>query len=197
MNKEFWNERYGNAAFAYGKTANDFLQTQEFKTGSKILCLAEGEGRNGVFLAKQGHKVTCIDYSESGIKKMQELAVENEVELTTICADLNDVQLEPNAWDSIIIIFGHFPSNLRKHVHSQVFNSLKPNGKLILEAYHKDQVQYKTGGPMTTDLLYSEEEMNADFNAFANLKIQKEMREVHEGEFHFGKAAVIQVIGIK
>jgi SAM-dependent methyltransferase len=197
MNKEFWNERYLEDDFAYGKAANDFLQTQEFSPGSKILCLAEGEGRNGVFLAKQGHEVTCIDYSESGIKKMQQLANENKVEIETICADLAVVKLESNAWDGIVLIFAHFPEELRKQINEQIYSALKPGGKLVLEAYHKDQINFKTGGPMTDKLLYSEDELKSDFKAFTSLKIEKKEREVLEGQYHFGNAAVVQVIAMK
>jgi 2-polyprenyl-3-methyl-5-hydroxy-6-metoxy-1,4-benzoquinol methylase len=93
MNKEFWNERYGKEDFAYGRNPNDFLKNQNFNSGTKILCLAEGEGRNGVFLASQGFDVTCVDFSESGIKKINELAKANNVKIETICKDLNDFEL--------------------------------------------------------------------------------------------------------
>jgi hypothetical protein len=182
MNKDFWNERYLEKSFAYGKMANDFLQTQDFSKGSKILCLAEGEGRNGVYLAKMGCEVTCIDYSESGIEKMKLLA---------------EVELEPNAWDGIVLIFGHFPKELRKYVHGQIYSALKPGGKLVLEAYHKNQLNFKTGGPMTDKLLYSETELKSDFNEFSSIQIEMKEREVLEGQYHFGKAAVIQVVGMK
>jgi hypothetical protein len=85
MKAEFWNERYKEAVFAYGLDANDFLQEQSFPAGSKILCLAEGEGRNGVFLAEQGHDVTCVDYSEEGIRKMSQLAEMKGVVIHPIC----------------------------------------------------------------------------------------------------------------
>jgi 2-polyprenyl-3-methyl-5-hydroxy-6-metoxy-1,4-benzoquinol methylase len=197
MDKDFWNQRYQEENFAYGKAANDFLQTNEFKTGSKILCLAEGEGRNGVYLAKMGHQITCIDYSEVGIQKMQRLAEENNVQLETICADLAEVILEPNTWDGIVLIFGHFPKELRKYVHKQVYSALKPGGKLVMEAYHKNQLNFKTGGPMSDKLLYSEEELISDFDAFNIIQIEMVERDVKEGQYHFGKASVIQVIGMK
>ena len=114
MNKEFWNERYGNEDFAYGINPNDFLKNQNFNSGTKILCLAEGEGRNGVFLATNGFDVTCVDYSESGIKNMNKLAKANNVKIETICKDLNDFELGENKWDIIVIIFRHFPEELRK-----------------------------------------------------------------------------------
>lgn len=197
MTKDFWNERYGKEDFAYGKSANEFLKSNPFPAGSMILCLAEGEGRNGVFLAKQGHSVTCIDYSESGIRKMQALAAENNVVLQTVCADLNDVELEPEAWDGIVVIFGHFPSDLRQRVHRQFYPALKKGGKFVLEAYRKEQLSYKTGGPMTSDLLYSAEELTNDFSDFTELDVIETVREVREGAFHFGEAAVIQVVGMK
>lgn len=197
MDKDFWNQRYQEENFAYGKAANDFLQSNEFKTGSKILCLAEGEGRNGVYLAKMGHQITCIDYSESGIQKMQRLAEENNVQLETICADLAEVILEPNTWDGIVLIFGHFPEELRKYVHKQVYSALKPGGKLVMEAYHKNQLNFKTGGPMSDKLLYSEEELRSDFDAFTSIQIEMVERDVNEGQYHFGKSSVIQVIGMK
>lgn len=197
MDKDFWNQRYQEENFAYGKAANDFLQSNEFKTGSKILCLAEGEGRNGVYLAKMGHQITCIDYSESGIQKMQRLAEENNVQLETICADLAEVILEPNTWDGIVLIFGHFPEELRKYVHKQVYSALKPGGKLVMEAYHKKQLNFKTGGPMSDKLLYSEEELRSDFDAFTSIQIEMVERDVNEGQYHFGKSSVIQVIGLK
>lgn len=197
MQVEFWNERYKEQVFAYGMEANDFLQEQTFPLGSKILCLAEGEGRNGVYLAEQGHDVTCVDYSEEGVRKMAQLAEIKGVQIHPICADLNEFEFKENTWDAIVIIFGHFPEDLRKKVHGQLFKALKDGGKLVMESYHKDQVNYKTGGPMTTTLLYSEEELRSDLSTFHSLKINQTIREVHEGEFHFGNAAVIQVLGEK
>ena len=197
MQAEFWNERYKEEVFAYGMEANDFLQEQHFFSGSKILCLAEGEGRNGVYLAEKGHQVTCVDYSEEGVRKMTQLAEMKGVQMETICADLNDYPLGVNAWDAIVLIFGHFPAELRQKVHQQIFKALKPNGKLVLEAYHKNQLLFKTGGPMSETMLYSEEELHSDFHEFDHLKISPLEREVHEGEFHVGKAAVIQVLAQK
>jgi ubiquinone/menaquinone biosynthesis C-methylase UbiE len=197
MQAEFWNERYKEKVFAYGLQANDFLQEQSFPEGSKILCLAEGEGRNGVFLAEQGHDVTCVDYSEEGIKKMNQLAEMKGVQIHTVCADLNEFEFKENTWDGIVIIFGHLPTALREKVHGQFYKALKPGGKLVLEAYHKTQLNYKTGGPMTETMLYSDEELRADFHEFKHLQINQLEREVHEGEFHFGNAAVIQVIAEK
>jgi SAM-dependent methyltransferase len=197
MNKEFWNERYSANEFVYGIEPNDFLKSQSFSIGSNILCLAEGEGRNGVYLARQGHAVKCIDFSEEAIKKTQLLAKRNNVNIQTECLDLNELELEPNSLDGIVIIFGHFPMDLRKKVHQQLYSALKPKGKLIIEAYSKEQIHRNTGGPRSLDLLYSYEELASDFLEFLTFEISEIEREVNEGSFHQGQANVIRFVGIK
>jgi len=197
MQEAFWNNRYGAKDYAYGKTANDFLKKQKFVPGSQVLCLAEGEGRNAVYLAEQGHQVTMIDYSPEGIKKAKQLAKEKGVEINALCLDLSSYQIESNAWDAIVIIFGHFPPEIREHLHAQIFKALKPGGQLVLEAYSKEQLQYKTGGPENLNMLYSETELKSDFKDFSSLTINMLTRDVIEGHYHKGKASVIQVKGFK
>ena len=197
MDKSFWNNRYVESEFAYGKEPNDFLKAQSEHFGKKVLCLAEGEGRNAVYLAMKGADVTCIDYAEEGLKKAIRLATEKGVQLATITADLRGVELEKDKWDTIVIIFGHFPPELRIRIHSQIYGALRTGGRLILEAYHKDQINFKTGGPMQLEMLYSKEELEKDFMEFNKLECYEVIREVNEGAFHHGKAAVIQVIGYK
>lgn len=197
MQQEFWNERYGEEAYAYGTEPNDFLKEQHFEAGTNVLCLAEGEGRNAVWVAKQGCEVTCVDYSEEGIRKATLLAAANNVSVKGICADLNVFSPETNHFDYVVIIFGHFNPELRKKVLSLSFDALKPGGKLIMEVYHKEQINFKTGGPQNTDFLYDETETAQELEAFSKLDMMKLVREVHEGEFHAGKAAVLQVIAEK
>ena len=197
MNNEFWNTHYGTSEYAYGTEPNDFLKEQTFKKNGKILCLAEGEGRNSVFLAKQGYEVTGVDFSQAGIEKINRLAQENGVEVTTICADLADFDCGENNWDGIVLIFAHLPEAVREKVHHQLYKALKPGGKLVLEAYRKEQLEHQTGGPKTLDLLYSKELLETDLNAFHQLFIEEKTRDVHEGKYHFGTAAVVQVVGVK
>lgn len=197
MNNEFWNTHYGENEYAYGTEPNDFLKEQRFPSNGKILCLAEGEGRNSIYLAKQGYDVTGVDFSVAGIEKINRLAAENKVHVHTICADLANYQLEENAWDGIVLIFAHLPESVRKAVHSQVYKALKPGGKLVLEAYRLEQLEYQTGGPKSLDLLYSKELLTTDFNMFHQLFVEEKIRDVHEGKYHFGTAAVVQVVGVK
>ncbi len=155
MDVNFWNNRYNEAEFAYGTEPNDLLKSniQVFKPNSKILCLAEGEGRNAVFLAEHNHDVTAVDYSQEGLNKLQKLSSDKNLYIETICIDLNHYKIEENKWDAIICIFGHFPEPLRQTVFKQVYKGLNIGGVFLMEAYHKDQLNYKTGGPQVTELL--------------------------------------------
>lgn len=197
MDKKFWDERYAMNEFVYGIEPNDFLKENAHLIKGRVLCLAEGEGRNGVYLSKLGNTVHCIDYSDEAIQKMNELAEKNKVDITTQCMDLTELNLTENSWDAIVCIFGHFPEKLRKHVHSQVYKALKPNGVLIIEAYSKGQIHRDSGGPRSEMLLYSNEELHNDFREFQDLQISEKVRLVNEGIFHNGLADVVQVIARK
>lgn len=196
--KDFWNERYAQKDFAYGKEPNDFVKAQPIGSGLKVLCLAEGEGRNAVYLAKLGNEVTCMDYSESGLHKANELALENSVSISCICADLGEVQLASGQWDLIVAIFAHFPKPIKQHIWPQIYTSLKPGGKLIMEVYDQEQLRFATGGPQHADLLYSKDELKDMLSGnFESLQIEKVYREVQEGNYHNGASATLQVVAKK
>ncbi|MEN9743164.1 MAG: hypothetical protein RLZZ65_969 [Bacteroidota bacterium] len=196
--KEFWDERYKDTAFAYGQEPNDFLKEQPIGSGLTVLCLAEGEGRNGVYLAKLGNHVTCVDYSAVGLEKTQELAAQNGVALSCICADLAEMDLEANAWDLIVGVFAHFPSNVKKHIWPQISQALKPGGRLLMEVYDQEQLRFGTGGPKEAELLYSTEELHELLGTdFTSVQIDKVYREVKEGTYHNGASATLQITAIK
>jgi SAM-dependent methyltransferase len=196
--KEFWNERYNEAQYAYGTEPNDFLKSLPIGSGLKVLCLAEGEGRNGVYLAGLGNDVTCVDYAAEGLKKTSQLAAQNGVSVSCICADLGEINLEQNTWDLIIGIFAHFPLHVKQHIWPQMHAALKPGGQLIMEVYDQEQLRFGTGGPQQPDLLYSEEELQALIGSdFTEIKIEKVYREVHEGTYHNGASATIQLQAVK
>lgn len=199
MDINFWNTRYKEAEFAYGTEPNDFLKLKikDIKPKSKILCLAEGEGRNAVFLAAHNHDVTAVDYSQEGLNKLQKLASDKNLTIKTNCVDLNYYKIEDNKWDAIICIFGHFPESLRKTVFKQIYKGLNKGGIFLMEAYHKDQLNYKTGGPQIAELLYSAEELEQDFSEFETISIETIIKEIEEGKYHKGTSAVIQVIAHK
>ena len=197
MQKEFWNARYAEEEYAYGKTANDFLKTHDFLPNSRVLCLAEGEGRNAVHIASLGCEVTAVDISAEGIAKTKRLAIEKSVQVETICSDVLQFKFEPNYWDAIVLIFAHFPPAIRATIHANLFDSLRPGGKVILEAYAKEQLNFKTGGPQDASMLYADAELRADFSSFDTIQLNNVERRVEEGKYHLGMAAVIQMVAIK
>uniref|UniRef100_A0A7R9ZHN6 Methyltransferase domain-containing protein n=1 Tax=Craspedostauros australis TaxID=1486917 RepID=A0A7R9ZHN6_9STRA len=207
MKGNFWDERYGKEAvgddFAYGKQPNDFLaQTVESMkltgAGKRCLLLADGEGRNGVFMAKQGYQVVSVDFSKVGMDKAQRLAKDECVTIETIVADLAQYDLGTQKWDCIVGISCHLPAPIRTKVLEAIPASLKPGGRFILECYTPKQLEFKTGGPPGPEMMYSSDILSKAFgSALVTEKNEEIVREVVEGTYHTGKAAVVQFIGKK
>jgi SAM-dependent methyltransferase len=193
-----WDERYSSSEYAYGTEPNDFLVAAHRKLPpGKVLCLAEGEGRNAVWLAQQGFSVTAVDAAGAGLEKARRLAAERSVSITTIHADLAHYRIEPGAWDGVVSIFCHLPPPLRAQVHRQVVEGLRPGGVLLLEAYTPRQLQFATGGPPVADLTMELETLRRELAGLDLVRAEELEREVHEGRYHFGRGAVVQIIGVK
>jgi ubiquinone/menaquinone biosynthesis C-methylase UbiE len=196
--KQFWNDRYTESEFAYGKEPNQFLKEHIhlFPKG-KVLFVAEGEGRNAVFAAKNGLQVYAFDYSDSGQKKAMVLASENNVVIDYEVSDVLQLSYEKNSFDAIVFIFAHFPSDIRKKAHEELLSIVKPNGKIVFEAFSKEQLKYTSGGPKESAMLFSEEEVRKAFLnvTFDFLKTQLVM--LNEGPYHQGEGKVIRFIGTK
>ena len=197
-----WNERYSEAEYVFGTEPNDFLKErfQHIPARGRVLCLAEGEGRNAVFLAEQGYQVTAMDLSDVGLNKALKLASERGVEIITQIADLADYQFGENEWDGIISIWAHMPKTVRQYVHAQIAPALKPNGVFIVEAYTEQQLNMKAvGGPPASQ--------KERFNSLKNLQNEltelkeiigvEKQRMVTEGTGHYGLSAVVQFVGKK
>ncbi|WP_367110010.1 class I SAM-dependent methyltransferase [uncultured Psychrobacter sp.] len=197
-----WNERYSTVEYIFGTEPNDFLkeQYQHIPVGGRVLCLAEGEGRNAVFLAEQGYDVTAIDLSEVGLNKALKLASKRGVEIKTQVADLADYQFGAQKWDAIVSIWAHMPETVRQYVHAQIGPALKPNGVFIVEAYTEQQLAMDAvGGPPATQ--------KQRFNSLVNLRAElseleeivgvEKQRMISEGTDHQGLSAVVQFVGRK
>ena len=197
----FWDDRYGAAEFVYGTAPNDFLVEQALRIPpGPVLCLAEGEGRNAVHLAKLGYDVTAVDGSKVGLKKAQSLAASAGRQIKTVASDLSEYQIAPSSWSGIVSIFAHFEPKLRKAVHSAVVSGLRPGGVFILEAYTPNQLKTEgVGGPTgeQANRLMALEDLRSELVGL-QLVIAKELeREVNEGSFHRGRGAVVQIVAIK
>jgi 2-polyprenyl-3-methyl-5-hydroxy-6-metoxy-1,4-benzoquinol methylase len=196
--KQFWNDRYTESEFAYGKEPNQFLKEHIhlFPKG-KVLFVAEGEGRNAVFAAKNGLQVYAFDYSYSGQKKAMVLASENNVIIDYEVSDVLQLSYEKNSFDAIVFIFAHFPSDIRKKAHEELLSLVKPNGKVLFEAFEKEQIYYTSGGPKDSTMLFSEDEVRNEFVDITFDFLKTELVILNEGPYHQGEGKVIRFIGTK
>ena len=193
-----WDERYSEQGFAYGTEPNAFLVSviDQIPRG-KVLCLCEGEGRNAIYLAKQGCQVTAIDASAVGMEKAQQLAQQQGINIETIISDLAHFTIEVNHWDAIVSIFCHVPPALRAIVHRQCVAGLKPGGLLVLEAYTPRQLEYKTGGPAHAEMTMNLQALQTELAGLTFTHAIEIDRDVIEGKYHTGKGAVVQVVAQK
>lgn len=193
-----WDERYAAAEYVYGTEPNDFLVTAAPRIPmGRVLSLADGEGRNGVYLATLGYDVTSVDASPVGLGKARRLAAARGVRLTTIEADLAAFEIAAGSWEGIVSIFCHLPAPLRGRIHQQVVRGLSPGGVFILEGYSERQLQYGTGGPPAVELLFTADAVRTEVRGLELLHAGEFEREVHEGTLHRGLSSVVQLIARK
>jgi len=193
-----WDERYSAEGYAYGTEPNQFLAENFYRIPKgNVLSLAEGEGRNAVFLAKQGYSVTAVDGSIVGLNKAKKLAEENGVTIETVHADLADFDLGENRWDGIISIFVPLPSSLRKQVYKKIESALKPNGVFLIEAYTPDQISHGTGGGNSADTMQTKESLTLELPRLKFTHLIELEREIIEGTYHTGIGSVVQAVGLR
>lgn len=202
MNQK-WDERYKDHEFAYGKDPNMFFKEwlPKFEPGS-ILMPADGEGRNGIFAARLGWKVTSFDLSVEGQSKASQLARENGVVLEYIVGDLGQLNFERETFDTIGLVYAHFSAEKKSIFHNKLNEYLRGDGIIILEAFSKKHIHFnklnpKVGGPKDINMLYSKAEIIADFENYEVLMLEEEEILLNEGKYHIGKGSVIRFVGRK
>ncbi|NVK09149.1 MAG: class I SAM-dependent methyltransferase [Tenacibaculum sp.] len=200
---DFWNERYQDLNFAYGKEPNLFFkkELQKLKTGS-ILLPADGEGRNGVYASKLGWDVTATDLSIEGKSKALKLANEFDTNLKYVVGDIQDLEFPKESFDAIGLIYAHFTAWKISAIHQKLTTLLKPKGYIIFEAFSKNHLKYqadnpKIGGPKDINMLFSIEQIQQDFTGFEIQTLEEKEVFLNEGNSHNGKGSVIRFIGKK
>lgn len=191
-----WDIQYAQEGYAYGSEPNDFVREEAHRIpgGGRVLCLAEGEGRNAVHLASLGHRVVAVDQSRVGLEKARRLAAERGVTVDTVTMDLAELAMEPGGWDAIVSVWCHLPPGLRREVHGRVVRGLRPGGVLILEAYTPRQLDYGTGGPPDPARLMTLKGLRDEL-AGLEFEVGREgEREIHEGRLHNGPSHTVQVV---
>jgi len=194
-----WNLRYSGEDYFYGEEPNRFLEEQRHRlhAGMAALVPADGEGRNGVWLATLGLDVHTVDNAASGIAKSLRLAEQEGVDLRAEQADLFSWEWPDSTYDVIVSIFFHMPSAKRAEIHHKMLRALKPGGLLILEAFHQEQLRHRSGGPKDADLLYTEALLKDDFSAAIIEHMEKHRIDLDESDAHRGIAVVVRLLATR
>jgi 2-polyprenyl-3-methyl-5-hydroxy-6-metoxy-1,4-benzoquinol methylase len=199
--KEFWNKRFEKEEYIFGKEPNEYLALQaktHLKPNQKVLCIADGEGRNGVWLAKQGMQVIGFDVSDIALEKAKQFAKENQVEIVYSLSDTDGFNWQENTYDAVIGIFIQFAEpQMRARIFQQAYKALKPGGIFILQGYTPKQLEYKTGGPSLIEHLYTEEMIRGLAKDFQILDLRSYEKELNEGARHAGMSALLGLVAKK
>lgn len=195
-----WDEEFSKPGYRYGTEPNGFLvqMAGRLPPGARVIAAGDGEGRNGVWLATQGHRVLALDASEVGLAKARALAAERGVAIETATVDLSTYDPVPASADAVALIFVHMPPSVRRAAHRNLVRALKPGGLIILEAFHRDQLGRTSGGPKDISMLFDLALLAEDFGP--------DIRVVHgfegeidldEGRGHIGSGVVVRFIGVR
>lgn len=195
-----WNERYDREEYVFGTEPNAFLKScaSILRPGQKALAVADGEGRNGVWLAGQGLDVTGFDASAVGLDKARRLAARRGVEVDYRLASVEDWAWQPDAFDVVAAIFIQFAEPpLRKLIFQGMIRTLKPGGLLLLQGYTPRQLDYGTGGPRAVENLYTRPILEDAFASLAIERLEEHDSEIDEGPGHSGMSALIDLVARK
>jgi 2-polyprenyl-3-methyl-5-hydroxy-6-metoxy-1,4-benzoquinol methylase len=198
-----WDDRYKQEEYAYGEHPNNFLkeQLQKLTVGS-ILFPAEGEGRNAVFAAKLGWSVSAFDISVEGKNKAVRLAEVNNVTIDYQVGELGKLNYTREQFDALALIYAHFPAAIKSMYHKTLEKYVRKGGTIIFEAFSKKHLDYlavneKVGGQKEIAMLFSIDEIKADFPNYEIVELAETEIELNEGTFHNGKGSVIRFVGRK
>lgn len=197
---ERWEKRFSVPEYIFGTAPNAFLAAQAhlLPTGGTALAVADGEGRNGIWLAERGLDVLSIDWSPTAQAKALALAKSRGVKLRTALTDLLDWEWPAAAYDVVVAIFIQFLTPPERHrIFAAMRDALKPRGLLLIEGYRPEQLNYKTGGPSQVEYLYTRELLEAEFSSLSELTVTVHDSMTSEGTGHVGMAALIDLVGRK
>lgn len=197
---DMWNERYSSPEYVFGTIPNAFLvrQAHRIVPGMKLLAVADGEGRNGVWLAQQGAEVLSVDGSPIALAKARALADRHGVALSTECVDLTRWDWGSARFDAVVAIFIQFTGPIeRAAMFANIARCLKPGGLLLLHGYRVEQLGYGTGGPNIIENLYTETILREGFAGFEIVELAQYDAAVEEGHGHRGMSALIDLVARK
>lgn len=194
---ERWETRFATDDYVFGTAPNDFLarEAARLRPGLEVLSIADGEGRNGVWLARQGQRVTAQDFSPRAQEKARRLAAGAGVTLDWELSDIRRREWPADRYDAVVGIFFQFlaPDD-RARVFEGIRRTVRPGGLVLIEGYATTQIAYGTGGPRTPENLYTDDILRDAFAGFAEIDIRVHDREVSEGAGHVGMSALVDMV---
>ncbi|WP_413206893.1 class I SAM-dependent methyltransferase [Rhodospirillum sp. A1_3_36] len=196
---DFWDDKFSRPGYLYGVEPNSWLVSQRYrlKTGMRVLCVGDGEGRNGVWLAQQGMEVMSVDSSPVALRKSMKLAMDRNTKLMTHCADLVTWHWPREAYDAVVAIFLHFPPTVRPAIHVAMAGALRPGGILLMEAFRPEQIKNGAGGPRNPSLLYTPDTLRTDFEELTIEELAAWDGVLDEGPGHQGQSATTRLVARK
>lgn len=199
MRDNFWESRYATADRIFGDEPSELLTRFQhlFSPGMTALAVGDGEGRNSVWLARQGLQVTAVEQSRCAVEKAQLFAIENQVHVDFQCMNLHDYAWPNAAFDLVISIFVHLPPADRERARPRLINSLRTGGLLVIEGYHVDHLTTRLSGPPDPQMYFTETGVTDDYSGLAILHLQKGQTDVIENGVILGKGIALEYIGRK
>lgn len=198
----FWNDKFDRPDYRYGTEPNGFVADalpDLIEEGARVLCVGDGEGRNGVWCADQGYDTTSLEPSSVGVEKIEQLAEQRDVDITTINDTMPSDQVDDASFDAVVLTFVHAPEPMRKAIHQACMEALKPDGVVVLEGFTPDQRlnDRTSGGPPNVDLMFTADILRDDFAELEFELLSEETVQLDEGDGHRGPADVVRMIGRK
>lgn len=194
----FWDQAYQAEGYKYGTQPNDFLRAQAHRLppGARVLLPGDGEGRNSVWLAQQGHRCTALDGSAVGLDKARALASQRGVSLDLVQADVCQWEPEPASYDAVVWIYLHLSPEAHQQALKRTLTALRPGGLWMLEAFHPRQLAHCSGGPKDPAMLYTPEQLAADTAGALHTELLWDGEVMlDEGPGHQGRAHVTRLLG--
>ena len=195
-----WNQRYEGDSYLFGTVPNEWLRQHAaiWTKGDRVLCVADGEGRNSVWLAARGLSVEAFDIAEAGVEKARRLATAAGVKINCSVASCDEFSWPECAYDGVVAIFVQFADpDMRKHLFANMIRALKPGGRLVLLGYTPRQLEYRTGGPPFASHLYTEQLLRESFAELRILELKEFEANLAEGTGHSGRSALIGMVAIR
>jgi len=195
-----WNQRFADEGYLFGREPNEYLRAKAplLAPGGRVLCVADGEGRNSVWLASQGMNVEAFDISAVGVEKARRLAAESGVSVDFNVADCNSWNWSVARHDGVVAVFIQFADPaMRERLFANMVRALKPGGVLVLQGYTPKQLDYKTGGPGELSHLYTADLIRESFESLQTVELVEYEADLKEGARHAGRSALLGFVGRK